>query len=261
MFRITNEPVTQYSGAAMSHTQRALVAAVLEEALARPDEAVVRIEAGKLLVAVMAGRAGLCANVSGAAFTPPSGASLHGLAAGLTLAGLDDQAASLGVAAAGALLPPPAVPAGKAQDIILERGAGRHVAVVGHFPFVEKMGAAFASFSVLERAPRPGDRHASEAAHILPRAHVLAITASALANGSLGGLLDLRRPDAFVLLVGPSAPFASCLFDFGVSAVCGNRATDPEAVLDGAARGLPYRALTGLVALCAVRDDFVKKIH
>jgi len=245
----------------MSETQRAIVAAVRKESLSRPDEPVVRAVAGNTLVAVMAGRVGLCANISGAAFTPTSGASLHGLLAGLALTGLDDRAVSLGVAAAGALLPPPDSPARKAQDIILERGAGQHVVVVGHFPFVEKMGAAFASFSVLERAPRQGDRPASEAARLLPRARVAAITASALANGSLGGLLDLLSPEAFVLLVGPSTPFAACLFEFGISALCGNRVTNPEAVLNGVARGLPYRALTGLSALCATRDDFVKKIH
>jgi hypothetical protein len=245
----------------MHTTREAIAAAVREEAAARPDEPVRRAVAGALLVGVLGSRLGLSANVSGAAFEPPAGGTLHGLLAGLALAGCDGRAASLGVAAAGALLPPPDVPGGKAQELILAHGAGKRVAVVGHFPFVEKMGAAFASFAVLERAPRPGDLPASEAGRILPEARVVAITASALANGSLGGLLDLCAPEAFVLLVGPSAPFAACLFDFGIDAVCGNRVTDPGAALDGAARGLPYRALAGLSAVCAVRDDLVKKIR
>lgn len=237
----------------MTQTQSALTAALGREALARPDEPVERIVAGRLLVGVAAARVGLCTNVSGQSFDPGTATTLHGLLAGLALAGPDGRAASLAVAAAGALLPPPRATSCKAQELILARGTGRHVAVVGHFPFVEKMGPAFASFHVLERAPRPGDTPAAQAGRILPRADVVAVTASALANGSLGELLDLCRPDAFVLLAGPSAPFARCLFDFGVDAVCGNRVTDPEAVLRGVAMGLPYRALTGLTAVCLVR--------
>ncbi|MEF3697330.1 Rossmann-like domain-containing protein [Desulfolutivibrio sp.] len=243
----------------MRTSQSAIAAAVRQEAAAQPDEAVGRVVAGALLVGVCATRTGLCTNVAGEGFAPASGGTVHGLLEGLELTGLDGRAASLAVAAAGALLPPPPVSAKKAQDLILDRGRGRRVAVVGHFPFVEKMGPAFASFSVLERAPRPGDLPAAQAETVLPEAQVVAITASALANGSLGGLLDLCSPGAFVLLVGPSVPFAGCLFDFGVDVLCGNVVTDAQAVLDGVARGLPYRALQGLSAVCAVRNDFVRK--
>ncbi len=237
----------------------ALAAAVRQEAESRPDEAVSCVVAGKLLVAVGGANTGLCTNVAGEAFAPASGKTLHELLSGLALTGLDGRAASLAVAAAGALLPPPGVPVRKAQDLIMAHGEGRRVAVVGHFPFVEKMGPAFASFSVLERVPRPGDLPAGQADRVLPEADVVAITASALANGSLGGLLDLCAPGAFVLLVGPSTPFAVCLFDFGIDVLCGNLVTDAPAVLDGVSRGLPYRALQGLSAVCAVREDFMKK--
>lgn len=245
----------------MRNSQPAITAAVQREAASRPDEAVERVVAGTLLVGVQAGHVGLCTNVAGEAFAPEAGSTLHGLLPGLEVTGLDGRAASLAVAAAGALLPPPPVSGKKAQEIVLERGRDQRVVVVGHFPFVEKMGPAFASFSVLERSPRPGDLPAGQAETVLPGAQVVVITASALANGSLGSLLDLCAPEAFVLLVGPSTPFAVSLFDFGIDVLCGNRVTDAQAVLDGVGRGRPYRALDGLSAVCAVRDDFVKKIR
>lgn len=245
----------------MRNSQSDIAAAVRREAAARSDKAVERVVAGTLLVGVQGTHVGLCTNIAGESFTPESGGTLHGLLSGLEVTGLDGRAASLAVAAAGALLPPPPVSGKKAQDIVLERGRGRRVVVVGHFPFVEKMGPAFASFCVLERSPRPGDLPAGQAETVLPEAQVVAITASALANGSLGSLLDLCAPEAFVLLVGPSTPFAVSLFEFGIDVLCGNRVTDAQAVLDGVGRGQAYRTLGGLAAVCAVREDFVKKIR
>ncbi|QLA19565.1 hypothetical protein GD604_07325 [Desulfolutivibrio sulfoxidireducens] len=242
-------------------TQAAIIAALRDQARARPDEPVRRAVAGRILVAVAGSRVGLCANVAGSVFDPPAGASLRGLLGGLDLIGLDHGPACLAVAAASALLPPPDVSVRKAQDLVWAHGAGKHVAVVGHFPFVEKMGADFASFSVLELSPRPGDLPACEAARVLPSARVVAVTASALANGTLGGLLEMCAPDAFVLLVGPSAPFASCLFDFGIDVIAGSLVRDAGAVLDGVAAGLHWRALSGVTAVCVARDDHVKKIR
>ncbi len=243
----------------MNTTQAAIVAALLAEGRARPDEPLRRAVAGRVLVAVEGRRVGLCANVAGEVFSPPRQATLHGLLDGLAMTGLDHRAACLAVAAAGALLPPPDVARQKAQDLILERGKGRHVAVVGHFPFVERMGPAFASFSVLELTPRPGDLPASETARVLGRAQVAAVTASALVNGTLGGLLDACAPEAFVVLAGPSAPFASCLFDFGIDVVAGCLVRDAGTVLAGVAEGSAFRTLSGVVPVCVSRGGPVKK--
>lgn len=157
------------------------------------------------------------------------------------------QARSLGLAALNALLPEPAAPStAKGQDLILERGRGRHVAVVGHFPFVERLGEAFASLSVLELAPREGDLPASRADEVLPKADVVAITGTTLMNGTLAGLLDLCRDDAFTLLLGPSTPFAPSLFERGVSVLAGARVDDADQAMAGIRAGRPFRGLGGV---------------
>ncbi|WP_461209237.1 Rossmann-like domain-containing protein [Desulfocurvus sp. DL9XJH121] len=161
---------------------------------------------------------------------------------------------SLGMAALNALLPPPdGLSGAKGQDLILDKGRGRRVVVVGHFPFVERMGDTFADLKVLELSPRPGDLEASRAADVVPRADLLAATATTLLNGTLAGLLRLCRADAFVLVLGPSTPFAPSLFGFGVDALAGAVVRDREAALDGVKKGLPFKALPGTESLTWTR--------
>lgn len=166
-------------------------------------------------------------------------------------------AVALGLAAALALLPVPAdARPAKGQELLLALGRGRRVAVVGHFPFVERLGGAFAALSVLELRPRPGDLPAARAADVLPAADVVAITGTALHNGTLGGLLALRRPGARVVLLGPSVPLVPALLDLGIDALAGAVIHDAAAALDGAARGLPFRRLGGVESVVLTRGNF-----
>ena len=236
----------------------ALLDALLAQALDRPDAPLGAALVGGHLVAVRAGGAqdaalGLASrsDAHGSPVPPalpPLPDSLHGLA---RLLPRDPEpfplARSLALAAMNALLPPPADAApAKGQDLLLARGAGKRAVVVGHFPFVERMADQFASLDVLELSPRPGDLPAAAARDVLPRADLAAITATTLLNHTLAGLLALLRPGAEVILLGPSTPFASCLFDFGVTVLAGCAAEDPDAVLGGVERGLPFRALPGV---------------
>lgn len=106
--------------------------------------------------------------------------------------------------------------------------------VVGAFPGLaaRRPGAA-----IIDRHPRPGQFPAEAAQWLLPRAEGALITASALANRSLPELLR-RCADIPVALVGPGAPLTPRLFAYGLTALSGLVATDPEgmarAVADGA---------------------------
>jgi uncharacterized protein (DUF4213/DUF364 family) len=130
-----------------------------------------------------------------------------------------------------------------AEDVILERGAGRRVAIVGHFPFVERVRQAAAECWVLELDPHPGDLPADRTAEVLPQADVVALTGTSLINHTFDSLMCLCRPDAFVLLLGPSAPLSPVLFDVGVNAVSGTRVVDPERVLRSVAQGATFRQI------------------
>lgn len=153
--------------------------------------------------------------------------------------------ASIGMAAFNALLDVNETGLAKAnaEEIILERGSGGQVAIVGHFPFIERVKAATAECWVLELNPRAGDLPASQAAEVLPRADVVALTGTSLLNHSFDGLMTLCRPDAFVLLLGPSAPLTSVLFEAGVSAISGTRVHDPERVLRSVSQGATFRQI------------------
>jgi uncharacterized protein (DUF4213/DUF364 family) len=130
-----------------------------------------------------------------------------------------------------------------AEDVILEQGTGQRVAIVGHFPFVERVRQAAAECWVLELHPHADDLSADQATEVLPQADVVALTGTSLINHTFDGLMRLCRPDAFVLLLGPSAPLAPVLFDAGVSAISGTRVVDPERVLRAVGQGATFRQI------------------
>jgi uncharacterized protein (DUF4213/DUF364 family) len=153
--------------------------------------------------------------------------------------------ASIGTAAVNALLDvdESALTEANAEQFILERGSDRRVAIVGHFPFIDRVRAAAADCWVLELRPGPGDLPASRASEVLPQADVVALTGTALINHTLDKLVSLCRPDAFVLLLGPSTPLTPMLFEAGVDAISGTRVHDPELVLRSVAQGATFRQI------------------
>jgi uncharacterized protein (DUF4213/DUF364 family) len=132
-----------------------------------------------------------------------------------------------------------------AEQVILDRGAGRRVAIVGHFPFADRVRQAAADCWVIELNPRPGDLPAERATEVLPQADVVALTGTSLLNHTFDDLIAACRPDAFVLLLGASAPLTPVLFEFGVSAVSGTRVIEPERVLRSVGQGATFRQIKG----------------
>mgnify|MGYP003364975876 CR=1 FL=1 len=108
----------------------------------------------------------------------------------------------------------------------LEAFRGKKVCVVGHFPYLEQRVAPYARLSILERAPRPGDFPDSACEYILPEQDVVFITGCTLVNKTLPRLLALSR-QAHVVLVGPSVPLSTVLFDFGAGELSGTVITNP----------------------------------
>ncbi len=150
---------------------------------------------------------------------------------------------SVGMAAINALLPHDegAWVDLNAQVVIAERGAGKHVALVGHFPFVPRLRERVGRLSVLELRPRADDLPASAAAEVIPQADVVALTSLTLLNGTFDGLVHLCRPDALVLLLGPSTPLSPLLFDYGVHILSGTVVKDVDAVLHMVSQGANFR--------------------
>jgi len=86
-----------------------------------------------------------------------------------------------------------------AAELLIDRGRGKKVALVGHFPFVPALREAAARLWVLELRPRPGDAGAEEAETIVPQADIVAITGSAFINHTIEQLLGLCRPETLVV--------------------------------------------------------------
>ena len=145
-----------------------------------------------------------------------------------------------------------------AEEVILEHGAGRRVAIVGHFPFTERVRQAAATCWVLEQHPHPGDLPAGQAAQVLSQADVVALTGTSLINHTFDDLVRMCRPGAYVLVLGPSTPLSPALFDGKVDAVSGTLVTDPERVLRSVAQGATFRQIKragGLRLLTRVKGE------
>lgn len=140
-----------------------------------------------------------------------------------------------------------------AADIILERGQGKDVAIVGHFPFIQKVKDVARNLWVIEKNPQQGDFSESEAESLLPRADLVAITGTAFTNKTMENLLRLCDPKSYVIVLGDSAPLSPLLFDLGIDAVSGTRVVDPELALRCVSQGANFRQIRGIRKLTMLR--------
>lgn len=147
-----------------------------------------------------------------------------------------------------------------AEEVIATRGAGKKVALVGHFPFVPRLRSRVGQLSVLEQEPRPGDLPASAAATVLAGADVVALTSMTIHNHTLPDLLRLCPPHALVILLGPSTPLSPVLYDYGVDILCGSVVTDVEPVLRVIGQGGNFRQVhrAGVRTVTMVRPGMKK---
>jgi uncharacterized protein (DUF4213/DUF364 family) len=132
-----------------------------------------------------------------------------------------------------------------AFEIILEKGQGKNVAIVGHFPWIPKLKGKTKNLWVLEQRLRQGDLPAQEAERILPQCDVVGITGTSFINHTLEGLLNLCR-EAFIVLIGPTSPLSPILFDYGINVICGTRVNDAEKVIRFISEGATFREVTGV---------------
>lgn len=167
---------------------------------------------------------------------------------------------SVGMAALNALLPrfPEKWVDANAEETLAQRGRGRRVALIGHFPFVPRLREKVGELTVLELDPRDGDMPAEAAAQVLPRSDVVAITSMTLVNRTLPGLLRLCPEQAFVMLLGPTTPLSPRLFEHGVDWLSGSVVTEIEPVLKVVSQGGNFRQVhrAGVRLVNLKREDF-----
>jgi uncharacterized protein (DUF4213/DUF364 family) len=135
-----------------------------------------------------------------------------------------------------------------AEAQLLDIGKGKRIAIIGHFPFVERLGAEAKELWTFELPGRgrPGDFSSDEAETFLPQAEVVAITSTTLINHTLGGLLELIAPGAYRMMLGPSTPLSQVLFDYGFDALSGSIVIDRDQVLNCIGQGANFRQVSGV---------------
>ena len=142
---------------------------------------------------------------------------------------------------------------GKAMELILARGEGKDVTVVGHFPFVDELATRVRNLWVLELSPKGEDLPAEEAVNVIPKSDVVAITGTSVINHTIEPLLELAR-DAFTIILGPSTPLSPVLFDHHVDAISGSIVTDPETAITHVSEGSSFRYIEGIQPVNVVRS-------
>ena len=140
-----------------------------------------------------------------------------------------------------------------ALNVLEEKGRGRAVAVVGHFPFIPKLKKTAKELWVLELNPRDGDLSADEAENVLPRADVVCITGTSFINHSVDDLLSLCGKNSFVMMVGATSPMSPVLFDYGVDLIAGVSVADKKEAVECISQGASFKQIRGVKRLIMMR--------
>lgn len=147
-----------------------------------------------------------------------------------------------------------------AAEVIARQGQGKNIAIVGHFPFVERLRSLAKNCWVIEKRPLEGD-FPEEAAHRwLPLADVIAITGTTLINHTLEGLLQLCPPQALVMILGPSTPLSPRLFLYGVHLLSGARVVDEQAARITVQQGAIFPQVQGVRLLTLAAEASFDRI-
>jgi len=140
-----------------------------------------------------------------------------------------------------------------ARDLILEKGREKKIAIVGHFPFVDKVRQISKELWVIEKNPLEDDFAEDEADKLIPRADVVCITGTAFTNHTMEHLLELCDEKAYVVVLGATTPLSSILLDHGVNAVSGTKVVDPPLTLQCLSEGANFRQIKGTIRLTMMR--------
>lgn len=142
-----------------------------------------------------------------------------------------------------------------AADVLMERGAGKKIAIVGRFPFIPALRQTARQLWVIEQHPLEDEHPAQDARELIPQADVVALTGSALINHTMDFLLPLCRSEALVVVLGPSTPLCPVLLTHGAAILSGIRVVDEEAVLRTVAQGATFQQVEGVRLLTLTHSE------
>ncbi len=149
--------------------------------------------------------------------------------------------ASIGLAALNSLMEPEGEKMNAFDFIDKKLSDGDKVAVIGHFPWVDRTDKDVEVWT-LERKNIKGDLPDTASEYILPKADYVLITGTTLINKTLPRLLELSQ-NSYNIVLGPSTPFSSVLFDYGVDAIAGSKIKEDKEVMKKVQEGVNIKDL------------------
>jgi uncharacterized protein (DUF4213/DUF364 family) len=132
-----------------------------------------------------------------------------------------------------------------ASRILIEKGEGKDVGIIGHFPFIPELKRRARNLWVFEQRPKEGDLGPESAQAILPRCDIVGITGTAFINHTLEELLRWSE-GKFILLIGPTTPLTSFLFDYGIQVLSGTVVVEKEEAFRCISQGATFREVRGV---------------
>ncbi len=135
-----------------------------------------------------------------------------------------------------------------AFQILLEKGQGKNVSIVGHFPFIDKLikNKSCKNLWVFELNPKAEtDLPPDLIPEYLPASDVVLVSGTTLINHTFDDIHRLFH-NSYNIMLDPSTPLNPSLFDFGFDAVCGAVVTNKEKAKRCFSQGACYREAEGL---------------
>ncbi|MBN2601893.1 MAG: DUF364 domain-containing protein [Candidatus Marinimicrobia bacterium] len=166
--------------------------------------------------------------------------------------------ASVGMAALNSIFPTddPHYKKINASDIIVEKGRGKTLGIIGHFPFLERLSGQFKQVYIFEKQPREDDLGEKDIPEYLPQADIVAITGTAITNHSFENILRHTSSTAFKIMLGPSAPLSPLLFELGIDVIAGSIVWNYRRVRRQVLQATPSRYLEGLEFATMLREVY-----
>jgi uncharacterized protein (DUF4213/DUF364 family) len=140
-----------------------------------------------------------------------------------------------------------------ARELIVEKGTGKRIAIIGHFPFIPLLRERAREVWVIEKNPQQGDLTEDEAKNVIPQANVVGVTGTSITNHTFEGLRELFSPQAYVVMLGDTTPLSPILFDYGVHAISGTTVVNIEQALRCVSQGANFRQIKGTRRLTMIR--------
>ncbi len=165
--------------------------------------------------------------------------------------------ASIGMAALNSLLEVDEAQAVEinAAEVLADEGKGRNIAIVGHFPFSDRLRSLARNLWVIEKRPYEGDLPEETAREYLPQSDVVAITGTTLINHTLDPLLALCPTTALVMILGPSTPLSPILFDYGIRMLSGAKIMDETAAIQTIQQGAVFPQVQGVRLITMMKPN------